>query len=368
MRSENTVVEIQLDALTHNLNVVKSKIKGKANCIAVVKANAYGHGAVEVARHLESEGVSWFGVAFVNEAVELRNNRIKGSILVFFEPEPTIDIFFKHNLIPVIHDWKTALAFSEAACKYNRYFPVHLNIDTGMGRLGFQLNTAVAHILKIGNLKNLPLHGIMTHLANADLADKNFSHQQLQYFSNTVNVLSQNGINFKHIHMANSAAVLDFPDAHFNMVRPGIMLYGYGPSDDRVELKPVMTLKSQIIFLKKVPPQTPISYGSTFKTTRESLIATVALGYADGYNRLLSNRGEVIVRCKRVPIAGRVCMDLFMIDVTEIDGVALDDEVILIGSQGNEKITATEIAAQIGTISYDVLTSISPFLKRVYIK
>lgn len=368
MRSENTVVEIQLDALSHNLNVVKSRTRGKANCIAVVKANAYGHGAIEVARHLESEGVSCFGVAFVNEAIELRSNGIRSSILVFFEPEPVVDLFFKHNLTPVIHDRKTASAFSEAACKYNRYFPVHINIDTGMGRVGFQHHTAAAQILELVSLKNLHFQGIMTHLANADLADKAFSYYQLQIFSNAVSSIKQKGLSFDYVHMANSAAVLDFPEAHFNMVRPGIMLYGYGPSDDRVELKLVMILKSRIIFLKRVSPQTPISYGSTFKTVRESLIATVPMGYADGYNRLLSNQGEAIVRGKRVPVVGRVCMDLFMLDVTDIERVSHGDEVVLIGVQGNEKITATEIAMQTGTISYEVLTSINPSLKRTYIK
>jgi alanine racemase len=367
VRSEKTVVEIKLDALSHNLNVIKRKTRGKADCIAVVKANAYGHGAAAVAKHLEWHGVSWFGVAFVSEAIELRACGIKASILVFFEPDPFVDLFFEHNLIPVIHDKKAALAFSEAAYRYNRFIPIHLNIDTGMGRVGFQPEMAVAQILQIGDLKNLQLQGIMTHLANADLADKAFTHQQLQKFITIIAALKEKGLVFDYIHMANSAAVLDFPDAHFNMVRPGIMLYGYGPSEDRSDLKPVMALKSQIIFLKSVPPQTPISYGSTFKTSRQSVIATVALGYADGYNRLLSNRGEVLIRGRRAPVVGRVCMDLFMVDVTDVDGVCLGDEVVMLGVQGSEQITASMISEQTGTISYEVLTSVSPYLKRVYI-
>ncbi|HLC16522.1 MAG TPA: alanine racemase [Thermodesulfovibrionia bacterium] len=359
---------MKLDALSHNLNVIRMKTMGRADCIAVVKANAYGHGAAAVAKHLEGQSVRWFGVAFLNEAIELRACGINASILVFFEPDPCVDLFFKHNLTPVIHDIRAALAFSEAAYRYNRVIPVHLNVDTGMGRVGFQHSTtAAAQILQIGEFRNLHLQGIMTHLANADLADKAFTHHQLQKFTGTIAALKEKGLVFDCIHMANSAAVLDFPDAHFNMVRPGIMLYGYGPAEDRSELKPVLTLKSQIIFLKSVPPQTPISYGSTFKTSRNSVIATVALGYADGYNRLLSNRGEVLIRGRRASVAGRVCMDLFMVDVTDIEGVCPGDEVVMLGVQGSEQITASNVAEQTGTISYEVLTSVSSALKRVYI-
>jgi len=359
-----TFAEIDLNALSHNIEVVKKKAKN-CNILAVVKANAYGHGAVEVSKHLIKTGVFGLGVAFIEEAIELREAGIKSPIIVFFDPTNRMP-YFKHNLIPVVFDFKTAKAFSDTAYKYNSKIAIHIKVDTGMGRVGLRLPEAYTEILKIAQLKNLDLQGIMSHFSDADLKDKDFTNIQLKKFLDLVESLKSKGINFKFSHIANSAAVLKFPNAHFNMVRPGIMLYGYSTAAKN-QLKPVLSLKSRIIFIKQVPAKTPISYGRTFFTKRKSIIATIPIGYADGYNRRLSNCGEVIINGKRVPIVGRVCMDTIMVDVTYIPEIKEDTEVILIGSQGKEEIIAQEIADKIDTIPYEVLTSIGRRVKRVYI-
>lgn len=361
MNSLKTFAEINLDALSHNLGIVKKKTNNK-NILAVVKADAYGHGSVEISKHLMRNGVSMLGVAFIEEAVELRKAGIKAPILVFFDIG-NIDSFFKYNLIPNIFDLKTAKAFSDSAYKHNRKIPVHIKVDTGMGRIGIRIAEALPEILKIAELKNLELKGLMSHFSDADLKDKDFTTAQLKSFTKLVESLKKKNIKFKFLHIANSAAVLQSPESHFNMVRPGIMLYGYGQTDI---LKPVLSLKSKIIFIKKAPAGTSISYGRTFITKRKSTIATIPIGYADGYNRKLSNSGEVIICRKRAPVVGRVCMDAIMVDITEIPEAKENTEVILIGSQGDEKITAQDIADKIGTIPYEVLTTIGHRVKRIY--
>jgi alanine racemase len=365
LRNASTVAEINLQAVTHNYNIVKNKTCPHINVIAVVKADAYGHGAVGIAQHLEKLGVNCFGVAFVEEALELRENGITNSIIVFFEhcrPE----IFIKNRLTPVINTLKSAHLFSCEAQRKGIAVPIHINIDTGMGRCGIKAVNAVAEICEIAQLSHLKLKGLMTHLSCSDLSEKLWVHIQLKEFHRIMEELRKKGITFSCVHCASSGAVLNFPETHFNTVRPGIMLYGYHPEGLSCLLEPVMTLKSTIIHLKKVPPKTPVSYGRTFITSRESTIGTVALGYADGYSRLLSNQAEVLIRGKRAPVVGRVCMDLTMVDVTDVHDVALNDEVIVIGNQGNERITADEIAHKIGTISYEVLTSVNSRFRRIY--
>jgi alanine racemase len=358
-----TFAEIDLKALSHNLEVVKKKTKNKP-VLAVVKADAYGHGAIEVSRHLLKNKIARLGVAFVEEAIVLREAGIKAPIIVFFDPH-NIDLFFKYNLTPVVYNYKNAKAFSDRAYKYNCKLSVHLKVDTGMGRVGLKTEDALAEILKIAEIKNLHLEGLMSHFSDADLKDRDFSEIQLSRFLRLIKSLKEKKIHFKFFHVANSAAILGFPKSHLDMVRPGIMLYGYGPVKKDI-LKPVLSLKSRIIFIKKVPAGTPISYGRTFITKRESLIATVPVGYADGYSRRLSNQGEVLINGRRAPVVGRVCMDTIMIDVTEIPQAREDTEVVLIGTQGKEKITAQDIAEKTGTIPYEVLTGISKRVKRIY--
>ncbi len=360
---QKAFAEINLNALSHNLTVVRKKT-GNIKILAVVKANAYGHGAAEVSHHLVRKGISHLGVAFTNEAIALRESGISSPVLVFFDRD-NIDACFTYNLTPTVIDLNTARKFSARARKLNRRIPIHIKVDTGMGRIGFNIRTAPADISTIASLKNIKLEGLMSHFSDADLQDKDFANSQLRNFLSLAGELKKKNIHFPVLHMANSAAVLTMPDAHLTMVRPGIMLYGYGCCESR-SLKPVMSVKSKIIFLKKVPAGTPISYGRTFVTGKKSTIATIPVGYADGYDRKLSNQGEVLIKGKRAPVVGRVCMDTIMVDVTDIPDVSYKTEVVLIGRQGKEQITADDIANKTGTIPYEVLTSIGQRIKRVY--
>ncbi len=363
MKLQKTFAEIDLNALTNNLNVVKNKTNN-GKVIAVVKADAYGHGAEKISKHLTSNDISMLGTAFTKEAVALRESGIEIPILVFFDRD-NIDACLKYNLTPVIFDLNTAKRFSSEAKKLNLRIPVHVKIDTGMGRVGMDINMARTDVPKMAGLKNIYLEGLMSHFSDADLLDKNFADHQIGQFLSLAKDLKKKKVHYKYLHMANSAAVLTLPDAHLDIVRPGIMLYGYGCCESE-SLKPVLSLKSSPVFIKKVPSGTPISYGRTFITKRKSTIATIPIGYADGYNRKLSNNGEVLIRQKRAPVIGRVCMDTIMVDVTDIPGVTCKSEVVLIGKQGKERITADDIAEKTGTISYEVLTSIGSRVKRVY--
>lgn len=363
MELQKVFAEIDLKALTHNLKAAKKKT-GNGNILAVVKADAYGHGAVEVSRHLIKNGVSFLGVAYTKEAIALRESGISTPILVFFDRD-NINECLQYNLTPVVFDLKTARKFSSAAFRLKRHMSIHVKVDTGMGRVGIPCSAALAEIIKIASLKNIKLEGLMSHFSEADLKDKEFADLQLNRFISLRKDLKKKKIAFKHLHIANSAAVLTMPDAHMNMVRPGIMLYGYAYPDVK-GLKPVLSLKSRIVLLKKVPRGTPISYGRTFITKRRSTIATIPVGYADGYSRKLSGNSEVLINGKRAPIAGRVCMDTIMADVTDITGVSYKSEAVLIGRQGSERITADDIADKTGTIPYEVLTSIGQRVKRVY--
>jgi len=355
--------EVSLSNLSHNLNIVRNKT-GSRNILAVVKANAYGHGSIPVAKHLISNGVSMLGIAFAHEGITLRKSGIDVPIIVFFD-RYNYDSCLEYRLTPVISDFESAKDISTLARRQNIRMPVHIKVDTGMGRVGMSLEKAVAEITKVSCLGNIHLEGLMSHFSDADLQDKDFAISQLTKFQSLVKELKQSKIDFKYLHMANSAAVLTMPDAHFNLVRPGIMLYGYGCCDQE-KLKPVMKVSSRIVLIKKVPAGTSISYGRTFITRKKSTIATVPVGYADGFSRQLSNSGEVLINGKKAPVIGRVCMDTFMVDITEIPGVSYKSEVVLIGRQGKKSITADNIAEKTGTIPYEILTSVGERIRRVY--
>ncbi|NOZ68774.1 MAG: alanine racemase [Deferribacteres bacterium] len=364
MEPHKTFAEINLNALSRNLRVAREKTGNNSSILAVVKADAYGHGAVTVSKHLIKEGVSVLGTAFTGEAAALRESGINIPIVVFFDRD-NIDAYFRYDLTPVVFDLATAERLSAEARRRNRLIAIHIKIDTGMSRVGFDTTRARRDIPEIARLKNIRLEGLMSHFSDADLQDKEFANHQLKEFISLGDELRRKKITFKYYHMANSAAVISMPAAHLDMVRPGIMLYGYSyPAADGLE--PVLSLKSGILMLKKVPMGTPVSYGRTFITERESIIATIPVGYADGYSRKLSNTGEVLINGRRAPVAGRVCMDTIMVDVTHIPDVSYRSEVVLIGRQGNEEITASEIARRTGTITYEVLTSIGQRIKRVY--
>jgi len=367
--SRPTAAIIDVAALEHNFKKAAALAAG-CKLLAVVKANAYGHGAVEVSRRLLAYGADMLGVALLEEGVELREAGIDAPILIMgvIFPEQS-DAAVTMKLTPTVFTRSIAEALSDAARKRSTRIPVHVKIDTGMGRIGISSADAFGFVRDLRKLDGIDVQGLMTHFADADLQDKKFAAAQMDRFESLQVALTAAGISVPLCHAANSAAVIDFKRARFTMVRPGLMLYGYDPLEaatNTTGLKPVLSLVTRIAFIKRVSAGLPVSYGRTFVTQRDSTIATLPLGYADGFNRGLSNKGEALVRGKRVPIVGRVCMDMCMIDVTDVDGVSEGDAVVLLGSQGSERITADDIAAKTGTIAYEVLCGISSRVPRIY--
>jgi alanine racemase len=365
-----TAALIDLAALTHNFHEARRRT-GNRKILAVVKAQAYGHGAVPVSRALVAAGADMLGVALVEEGRELREAGVSVPLLIMGAvfPEQAEEIL-RLDLITTLTSLQMAQSLSMAARKQGRTAVVHLKVDTGMGRIGLVPEAVPELINGILELGSVRIEGLMTHFSDADLQDKLFAAVQMDRFEKLAHDLEQRGVPIPHRHAANSAAVLDLPRSFFTMVRPGLMLYGYNPLEHAlagVDLRPVLSLVTRIAFIKRIPAGTPISYGRTFTTRRESLIATVPIGYADGYSRGLSNKGQALVRGRRAGIAGRVCMDMTMFDVTDIPGVREGDEVVLIGREGDESITAGDIAAMTGTIPYEVLCGISGRVPRVYI-
>ncbi len=364
-----TVARIDLGVLERNYREVVSRAAGR-KILAVVKAQAYGHGAVAISRHLLRLGADTLGVALVEEGKELRTAGIDAPILLMgslFPDQAEAAVMLR--LTPAVYTISVARALSEAAQKQKTAVPVHVKIDTGMGRIGIAPEHALAFVRDLRRLPGIDVQGLMTHFADADLCEKQFASMQMERFERLLRDLDDAGITPPLRHAANSAAVLDFHRALFTMVRPGLMLYGYSPLEsgaDNRGLEPVMSLVTRIAYLKRVASGVPISYGRTFVTNRDSLIATLPIGYADGYSRRLSNCGEALVRGVRVPVVGRVCMDMCMIDVTGLTGVREGDEVVLIGRQGTECLTASDIAEKIGTIPYEVLCGISSRVPRIY--
>jgi len=380
-----TWAEINLEAYAHNIRELRRITGPPARLMAVVKANGYGHGAVEVAREALRNGARYLGVARINEAIPLREAGLEAPILIFgYSPPELAPLLIDYELTQTVYSLTTASALSDQATRKGKKINVHLKVDSGMGRLGFLLDAnndtpddtagqnPVREIEAITRLPGLTVEGIFTHFATADSADKSYADLQLERFRDLLNRLQKEGLEPPVRHAANSGALITMPDSHLDMVRPGIATYGLNPSDEVdkriVDLKPVMTLKSKIIHLKKVPPGFNVSYGITFQTKDRTTIATVPVGYADGYNRLLSSRGHMLVHGQRVPIVGRVCMDLTMLDVGGVAGVALEDEVVVFGEQGNEAVTADEIASSLDTINYEIVSTITGRVPRVYLR
>lgn len=380
-----TWAEISLLNYAHNIKELKRISRPPARLMAVVKANGYGHGAVEVARVALDNGAQYLGVARINEAILLREAGLSAPILIFgYSPPDLVPMLIDYELTQTVYSLSTATALSEYANRKGKKITVHIKVDSGMGRLGFlledihttpndtPLNNPVREIEAITRLGGLTVEGIFTHFATADSADKSYADLQLDRFIGLLNRLQKEGLELPLRHAANSGALINIPESHLDMVRPGIASYGLYPSDEinksMVDLKPVMTLKSKIIHLKKVPPGFNISYGITYQTKAHTTIATIPVGYADGFNRLLSSRGYMLIHGQRVPIVGRVCMDLTMLDVGGISGIALEDEVVIFGEQGDEAITADDIAASIGTINYEIVSTITGRVPRIYLK
>jgi alanine racemase len=367
-----SVAEIDLSALRHNLQQIKKRI-GRREILAVVKANAYGHGAVPIARLLAGGKRSWdislLGVAYLEEAIQLRKAGITDPILLMTGcPIEQIPEIVRYQLTPLLFDTASLLALNRYAVRRGKRVNIHVKLDTGMGRLGLPVSEALPFIQMATEQEGIRVEGILTHFAEADLKDLSFARKQFEALKQIWTALQKAKTKIRYCHLANSAAIMHFGAAHFNLVRPGLMLYGYSPLEEesQIPLKPILQLRARVIALKKVPAGTSISYGRTFFTRRESLIATVSIGYADGYPRLLSNRGVMIAKGRRVPVVGRICMDMTMLDVTEAPPLNVGDWVTVIGEEGGEAIWADELARLAETIPYEILCGIGERVLRIY--
>ena len=376
--------EIDLGAIAHNVCELRRCADPKAQVMAVVKANGYGHGAVEVARTALANGAEWLGVARLVEAVQLRAAGFEAPILVFgYTPPADAGRLIDLNLRQCVYSLAAAQAYSKAAAARGKRIPVHLKVDTGMGRLGMvpaALRGAsdgdaagsefIREVADIAGLPGIEAEGIFTHFAASDSADKSYANRQLALFLDLLQTLRAHGLEFPLRHAANSAAVIELPESHLDLVRPGIALYGLKPSEEvnlaGISLQPAMALKTRIIHLKTVPAGTSISYGMTHRTSSPTVIATIPIGYADGYRRLLSSRGQMLVHGRRVPVVGRVCMDLTMLDVGAVPDVQMEDEVVIFGRQGNECLSADDLARELGTINYEIVCDLTARVPRVY--
>ncbi|OGB92182.1 MAG: alanine racemase [candidate division NC10 bacterium RIFCSPLOWO2_02_FULL_66_22] len=367
-----THAEIDLSAIAANVALACRLAGPETRVMAVVKADAYGHGAVPVARVALGAGATWLGVAIPEEAVPLREAGIACGILVLGPIAPDqADLVAAHDLDQCVSDQAQAEALDRAARARGRVLALHLKVDTGMGRVGLRPREVRRVAEKIWALPSVRLAGLMTHFADAEADEPGFAREQLVRFAEAARELAAAGIPAPLRHAANSAALLFLPEARLDLVRPGIMLYGYHPRGPRggpeSPLRPALRLRTAISQIQDVAQGESVSYGRTFVAPRDLRVATLPVGYADGCGRLLSNRGRVLIRGQRVPIVGRVCMDMTMVDVSGFPDVRVGDEAVLIGRQGADEITADEVAELQGTISYEVLCRIGPRVPRIYL-
>lgn len=363
-----TYASVDIGAIKHNLAQVKSKLNKDVLSLAIVKADAYGHGAVGVAKAITHQ-VDYFGIAELNEAVELREAGVDKPILVLSYTSPYLyETLILNELTQTIFNYDDAVELSKAAVRLNKIARVHIAVDTGMSRIGFFCNRESVEIVKrINDLPNIYIEGIFSHYACADCEDRSTTVRQTEIFKDFIKSLEDRGINIPIKHLCNSAGILTC-DEMFNMVRIGIILYGLYPDefviDGSIDLKPAMKIVSHVIHVKEVPAGSGVSYGHTYFTDEPTRIATVCIGYADGYSRSLSNKGRVLINGEYAPVIGRVCMDQLMVDVTHLTDVKVGDEVVILGKDGSNEITAEELAELTGTINYEVVCQ---FQKRVTI-
>jgi alanine racemase len=370
-----TRAEIDLDSIEHNLGEIRRLLGPAVKIMAVVKADGYGHGAVAVARAALGAGASSLAVASLDEGLVLRRAGITAPVLLLGFTDPAdASLLMEHRLTPTLFGLEAARRLSRSFASEGRCCPVHLKIDTGMGRLGVSPGEALELITAFSHLPGLRLEGLFTHLSSADEEEgRAFTGEQLRLFEAVLNAARERGLAPPLCHAANSAAALLYPQSRYNLVRIGIALYGCYPSpwvrqQSTVKLKPALSLKSEIIYMKKVPAGTALSYGRIYCTKRESIIATVPAGYADGYCRSLSNRGEALVCGRRVPVVGRICMDQLLLDVSSVKSATLGDEVTLYGGQGPQRIAVEEMAGLLGTINYELLCNIGKRVPRRYLR
>lgn len=368
------IVEINLDNLAHNIKNIRKKVGKDTLIMAIVKANGYGHGAVEVSKIFLANGADRLGVSILQEGIELRKAGIKSDILILNYTSATLyKNIVKYNLTQNIYSYRDAKALSDVAVSLKKDVNIHIKIDTGMARVGFSPDDrSIKDIIKISKLPNIKIEGIFTHFARADEEDKSFTDLQFERFINIIEKLEEEGVYIRIKHASNSAASMDIEKYNLNMIRPGIILYGHYPSEevkkDNLYIKPAMTLKSSISHIKTVEEGSGISYNHAYITEDKRKIGTLPIGYADGYSRILTGKSQVFINGKRVEVVGKICMDQMMIDVTDIDSVKIGDEVILFGYEEKNYPTVEEVACWLGTINYEVVCMISRRVPRVYIK
>ncbi|TDF96225.1 alanine racemase [Paenibacillus piri] len=368
-----TRVEISLDALRANLQQFRRVLPDHVKMMAVVKADAYGHGAVEVCREALSCGVGYIAVAFLDEGLELRQAGITAPILVMgYTPPEGLETAWEHDITVNVYSHEVLDAFERLEHR-EKPLSIHVKIDSGMNRLGLPTEAeAIELIERALHIPGLYVEGIFTHYACADETDKSYTIEQYERFDRVVQYFRRKGIQFDYVHAGNSAAAIDSPHLTYNMVRLGISMYGLYPSEEvnhqLIELQPVLSIKSGIVMVKTVPPGSGISYGTIYRTSGDETIATLPIGYADGFSRMLSGKAHVLVKGVRVPVVGRICMDQCMMNVTGVEDLHHEEEVVILGPQGDDRITAEEHAAWLGTVNYEITCMISHRVPRVYIR
>ena len=367
--------KIDLDAIAYNMEQMKQNIRPETKVMAVIKADGYGHGAVQIAEMMERWNYIWgFAVATLDEAVVLRTEGIQKPILVLgcVFPDQYMEML-KHEIRMNIYTEEMAESISRMAAREGKTAYMHIKLDTGMSRLGFGINEQSAETIKrISKMPNVNMEGIFTHFTKVDEKDKSFTKKQIQEFVWMTERLKEKNVRFAYEHCSNSAGIIDVPEANFDIVRAGISTYGLYPSEEvdktNVKLKPALALKSHVAFVKEIERGTPVSYGGTFVAKEKMKIATIPVGYADGYPRSLSNKGYVLIRGKKAPILGRVCMDQFMVDVTQIEGVSFGDKVTMIGKDGNEILPVEVLSELSGRFNYEFVCDLGKRIPRVYVR
>lgn len=363
---------INLDAICSNINAIRQMIQPETKIMAVIKADGYGHGASHIATALNEIGIDAFAIAILEEGIDLRQREIQKPMLILgYTPKEQYADLVKYDISQTVFDYSMAEGISEQAVKQGKNGKIHIKVETGMNRIGFaDTDESVETILRIAKLPNIEIEGVFSHFSAADELDKTSAHKQLIRYSDFVKKLEEKGLKIPMKHIANSAGIIDLPEANYDMVRSGIITYGLYPSSEvhmeRLKLTPAMELKSHVVYVKEVGPNEGISYGSTYITKKKTRIATVSIGYGDGYPRALSNKGRVLIHGEYAPIVGRICMDQFMVDISHIENVKQGEVVTLVGKDGDNAITAEEIADLAGTLNYEFICGIGKRIPRVY--